>query len=428
MTETDTKPLPPALASTGRRRFLGRGRDLLLSAVPLGAFTGQGRADTGNTDFANPPWLHRPGRPFSNYGSPAAAEKAVIRWVAANPAVPGNGVSWCPLHLLEGSLVPNGLHFERHHHGVPEIDPQRHRLVIHGLVKQALLFDLDSLLRYPMRSRRCFIECGGNSAQGWNSEPTQAAAGHWHGLASCSEWTGVALRLLLEEAGLQPNAGWLIAEGADAFRMNVSIPLAKALDDGLLALYQNGERLRPENGYPLRLLLPGWEGVTQVKWLHRLELSDRPVMARNETARYTELQPDGSARQFSFVMAVKSVITQPSPGYRLDGPGFYEIKGLAWSGRGAIRRVEVSVDGGRQWTEADFDEPPRPHAFTRFRLPWRWRSEPVTLLSRAYDDSGDRQPDRASLIAERGQNGYYHYNAVTAWEIDTSGDVGHVYV
>jgi len=379
------------------------------------------------SEFERPAWMLKPGAPFSNYGSPSPLEKEAIRWVSANPALPGNGVSWTPLHKLAGTITPSGLHFERHHNGVPQIDPNQHRLLIHGLVKNPIFLDMDKLLRYPMVSRFSFIECGGNSNTGWHEEPTQAAAGNLHGLVSNSEWTGVPLSIVLEEAGLQPQARWLVAEGADAAAMEVSIPVEKALDDVILAIYQNGEHIRPENGYPLRLLVPGYEGVTNVKWLRRLEATEQPAMARNETAKYTELQPDGKARQFTFVMEAKSLITHPSPGYRLQRAGLYQISGLAWSGRGKINKVEVSADGGKSWAEAELQEPVLAKAFTRFRIPWRWNGGETVLISRAIDETGAVQPERAKLVAERGRNGYFHYNAQVAWAVSTDGSLKHVY-
>lgn len=375
-----------------------------------------------------PAWMLKPGEPLSNYGQPSEYERDIVRWVSANPAAPGNGVSWTPLHRLAGTITPSGLHFERHHNGVPHIDPSRHRLLVHGMVKNPIFLTVAQLRRYPMQTRVCFVECGGNGNAGWHEEPIQAAAGNIHGLASCSEWTGVPLSVVLEEAGLLPDARWLIAEGADAAAMNVSVPVAKALDDALLAMYQNGEPLRPENGYPLRLLLPGYEGVTNVKWLRRLEAAERPVMARNETAQYTELQPDGKARQFTFVMEAKSLITHPSPGHRLDKPGLYQISGLAWSGRGKIARVEVSADGGKSWAPAELQEPVLSKSFTRFRIPWRWDGASTVLTSRATDETGYRQPERARLIAERGRNGYFHYNAQVAWAVEADGGLRHVYL
>lgn len=404
-----------------RRLFLQQG---------LGFGLGAGLMTAGQHVFAqnqDEPWRHIPGQPFSGYGQPSPHEKDVIRWVSANAAAPGNGISWTPLHKLDGIITPNGLHFERHHNGVPQIEPDRHTLLIHGLVKRPLTFSVDALLRYPRVSRLCFVECGGNSNAGWNAEPIQTPVGYFHGLASCSEWSGVPLSILLDEAGVSPEAGWLIAEGADAAGMNVSIPLEKAWQDTLVALFQNGERLRPENGYPLRLILPGFEAVLNVKWLSRLQAVREPIMARNETAQYTELLPSGKARQFSFVIEAKSFITEPSPGYRMQGPGLYQISGLAWSGRGKIKRVEVSADGGRSWAEAALQEPVLSQCFTRFRLPWRWDGSPLILKSRATDETGYVQPERATLIAERGRHGYFHYNAIVSWAIAADGSISHVY-
>ncbi|HTT07873.1 MAG TPA: sulfite dehydrogenase [Gammaproteobacteria bacterium] len=376
--------------------------------------------------LTTPPWMRVPGKPFSNYGKPSPHEQ-VIRWISANAAVPGNGVSWTPLQDLEGMLTPSGLHFERHHNGVPQIDPVLHRLLIHGMVQRPLIFTMDDLARYPLRSHMIFLECGGNSNAGWREEPVQNTVGGFNGLVSCNEWTGVPLSILLDEAGIDPKAVWLVAEGADAIAMNVSLPVKKAMDDCILAIYQNGERVRPENGYPLRLIVPGWEGVLNVKWLRRLEATTRPVMSRNETAKYTELTPSGKARQFTFFMDAKSVITAPSPGRNLNGPGFYEISGLSWSGRGRIRKIEVSADGGKTWGEAALQEPVLSRCFTRFRMAWRWNGGPAILKSRATDETGYVQPERAALVAERGRNGYFHYNAIIAWEVGEDGKLHHVY-
>jgi sulfane dehydrogenase subunit SoxC len=302
-----------------------------------------------------------------------------------------------------------------------------HRLVIHGLVRQSLMFTVESLLRYPMRSQILFIECGGNSNAGWHEEPIQRPLGSFHGLVSCSEWAGVPLSILLDEAGGDPKASWVIAEGADAGLMNVSLPLSKLKDDAFVALYQNGERIRPENGYPLRLIVPGWEAITNVKWLRRLELTTEPAMTRNETAKYTELLPSGKARMFTFVMDAKSLITSPSPGQKMHGPEVYEIRGLAWSGRGRISKVEVSADGGKSWAEAHLQDPVLPRCFTRFRMPWNWTGKPAILKSRATDETGYLQPERDVLIEERGREGYFHYNAIVAWAVDEDGVISHVY-
>ena len=418
--------LPPVAANdlAGRRLFIKRGL-VLGGAAALGP---SGMATAADKRAGLSPWMQEPGQPFSNYGQPSDHESHTIRWISANPMVEGNGVSWTPLHDLAGSITPNSLHFERHHNGVPAIDPRRHRLRIDGLVRRPLSFSMQALLRYPRISRLCFIECGGNSNTGWHQRPVQSRAGYLHGLVSCSEWTGVPLAILLNEAGVNQKAGWLIAEGADAAGISVSLPLAKALDDVILALYQNGERVRPENGYPLRLLVPGWEGILNVKWLQRLSLAEAPLMSRYETAKYTDLLPNGKARQFSFQMQAKSLITYPSPGHDLPEQGLYEIRGLAWSGAGRIRRVDVSSDGGETWTEAQLQGPVLPACLTRFRIPWRWHGEPSILLSRAVDETGYMQPTREALLAERGQHNEYHYNALVSWQISAAGTVRHVYI
>ena len=400
----------------------------LFLKTSAGLAAGSGLAFSAMADSSGlPAWMKTPGEPFTNYGNPSPQEKETIRWISANPSAPGNGISWTPLHRLEGIITPSGLHFERHHNGVPKIRAEEHFLYIHGLCKNPIRLGINDLLRYPMVSRILFVECGGNSNAGWHEEPIQTPAGYFHGLASCSEWTGIPLSTVLEEAGISPEAKWLIAEGADAAAMNVSIPLEKAIDDTMIALYQNGERIRPENGYPMRLILPGWEAVLNVKWLRRIQATRNPVMARNETAKYTELLPSGKAHQFSFVMEAKSLITHPSPGHRLEGPGLYQISGLAWSGRGRITKVEISADGGKSWAEAQLCEPVLPKAFTRFRLPWRWSGAPQTLKSRATDETGYRQPERVQLISERGRHGYFHYNAIVAWAVSSEGQLSHVY-
>lgn len=425
------KRLPVVDASTDDAYAPVAGNGLLDRRLFLGAAFAAGAASIVRPALAASdaePWRHAPGNGFSNYGQPSPHERDVIRWVSTTSGAPTNGISWCPLQDLDGIITPNGLHYERHHNGVPAIDPAVHRLVIHGEVQHALTFSVDALLRYPRESRICVIECGGNSNAGWRRRPIQTAVGYFHGLVSCSEWTGVPLRLLLAEAGAKPDAAWAIAEGADAFGMSVSVPLAKLRDDALLALFQNGERIRPEQGYPVRLVVPGFEDVLNVKWLRTLKIANQPVMARNETSRYTELQSSGKARMFTFAMAVKSVITAPSAGMRLEAPGYYEISGLAWSGHGSIRRVEVSADGGETWAEAVLNEPVLPRCFTRFRIPWQWDGRAAVLQSRALDETGAVQPSRAALLAARGRHGYFHYNAIVSWAVDPDGGVEHTYV
>lgn len=412
------------------RRTLLRGGLLFASAAAASPSFAQVKdAPAGKPDplDPSPPSLTTPGAPFTTYGQPAAAEARVMRAIGANADVPGNGVSWTPLEALEGIITPSGLHFERHHNGVPTIDPAQHRLMIHGAVNQPLTFSVTDLLRYPMRSHLGFLECGGNSNAGWHSEPIQRPVGSFHGMVSCSEWTGVPASLLLDEAGIDASASWAILEGADAGTLNVSLPVSKLREDCIIALYQNGERIRPEQGYPLRLIVPGWEGILNVKWLRRIELTAEPAMTRDETAKYTELQPDGTARQFTFVMEAKSVITSPSAMQRLRGPGVYEIKGIAWSGRGKVSRIEVSADGGKAWADAMLEEPVLSRCLTRFRMAWQWSGKPATLKSRVTDETGYVQPERDVLVSQRGRRGYFHYNAIVAWGVDEDGNVSHVY-
>jgi sulfane dehydrogenase subunit SoxC len=319
------------------------------------------------------------------------------------------------------------LHYERSHSGIPDINPDAHRLVVHGLVKRPLVFTLDDLSRYPMQSRIAFVECAGNSGAMFQKQPAQANVQAIHGLLSCSEWTGVKLSVLLEEAGIDPSAKWVLAEGADAAGMSRSIPLAKMMDDALLCLYQNGEAVRPSNGYPVRLLLPGFEGNMNVKWLRRLKVTSGPAMTKDETSKYTILLQDEKAWQFVFPMEVKSVITRPAPGITLKGPGFYEISGLAWSGNGSIGQVEVSADGGQSWAPAVLQGPILAKAPVRFRAPWQWNGGPAVLQSRATDDTGMVQPMRRAFAAERGLRGVYHYNAIASWRIDEKGEATNVY-
>jgi len=408
-----------------RRQFLQRAA--LGSAFAAYSLPGLTAAEIDYRELL-PESMTTAGGDFTNYGQPSPYEKQVIRWISANPDMPGNGVSWSPLHELHGTITPNGLHFERHHNGVPAIDPAKHQLLVDGLVDKPLVFSVDDLKRYPLTSRICFIECGGNSNSSWRSKPIQTAAGYAHGLVSNAEWTGIPVRLLLKEAGIKPQAKWVIAEAADGASLNVSIPLDKLLDDAILALYQNGERLRPENGYPLRLVLPGWEGIVNVKWLRQLRLTDTPVMSRDETAQYTDLLPDGSARQFSFEMAAKSLITSPSQGMTLpDNPGIYQLTGLAWSGLGKISRVEVSADGGQSWVDAELQQPVLSKAFTRFSLPWQWQGQYAILQSRATDETGYVQPTREQLVSQRGRHGFFHFNAIISWEVSEDGYVSHIY-
>ena len=408
-----------------RRIFLAQGV-AMLSAGGLTVLSG-GAASAADPP-ATPTWMRVPGAPFSGYGHPAKYENKVTRTgIGSQPGTTGSGASRTPLERLQGMITPSGLHFERHHSGVPDIDPSAHRLLIHGMVKRPLVFTVDALLRYPMVSRVQFIECSGNSRPNLSPTPPATSCGAIHGLVSCSEWTGVPLSILLAEAGVDRSAQWLLAEGADSAAMSRSVPMPKAMDDALLALYQNGERLRPENGYPVRLFLPGYEGNMSVKWLRRIKVTAGPTMTKDETSKYTDLLASGKSLMFTYPMEVKSVITAPSPGLTLQGPGLYEISGLAWSGAGKITKVEVSADGGRTWGEAALSDPVMSMALTRFRMAWRWDGGSAILKSRTTDEKGAIQPTRDKLVADKGTQFLYHYNAIQAWSVVPGGEVKNVY-
>jgi len=399
---------PPKRITASRREFISgmtvAGGTLMASSIA--------QAKTNTSPSTQDPTRRQGSGPSANGQRSSHVE------LKRMPAL--NIVSLTPLEQLHGTLTPTDLHFERHHAGIPEIDPQQHQLLLHGMVEQPLKFSVADLQRLPAVSRTCFIECSGNL----NTRATEKATVQMLcGLTSQSEWTGVALRTLLNEAGLKPGASWCLAEGSDAAVMTRSIPVEKLLDDAMVAYAQNGEPLRPEQGYPLRLLLPGWEGNTHIKWLRRLELSDSPFMTREETSKYTDPLQNDTARQFSVVMDARSVITNPSYPQQLE-PGWHEIRGIAWSGRGCIRAVEVSVDGGKSWAEAALQQPVLPKAHTRFRMPWRWHGGPAEIASRAIDDTGYVQPTKRQLIDARGPgSALYHLNPIMHWMIESDGRV-----
>src|SRR5262245_61756697 len=338
-----------------RRIFLERA---LLTGVVGATGAGGAVSEASAEPLAVARWMKEPGAQFTAYGQPSRFEAKVVLAFpqAANPTTLGIGAARTPVHLLTGTITPNGLHFDRSHSGTPDIDPDQHRLLIHGLVKRPLVFTMEALARYPLETRIAFIECGGNGGALYQKDPAPLDLQALHGLVSCAEWTGVRLATILEEAGLDPQAEWLLAEGADAASMSRGIPIAKAMDDAMIALYQNGERLRPSNGYPVRLLLPGYEGNMNVKWVRRLKVTRGPTMTKDETSKYTILLPTGKALRFVFPIEAKSVITAPSPGVGLQGAGLYEVSGLAWSGYGKIARVDVSADGGQSWAPAVLQE------------------------------------------------------------------------
>ncbi len=404
-----------------RRRFIKHG-------IALGAALAAGRAAPAPAQSPRAP--DDPSRvvgdPMVPYGERSRFEEALRE--KGPPSMPDEwGGNFTPLGEMLGTITPSALHYEVCRGGIPNIDPKKHRLLIHGMVDRPLILTIDEIRRLPSTSRILFLECAGNSRSEWGA-PTAPSVQFTHGLTSCTEWTGVPLSLLLREAGARKSASWIVAEGADATGNERSIPMAKAMDDVLVAYGQNGEALRPGNGYPLRLIIPGWEGNVNTKWLRRIKVVDRPYMTRMESPDHTSLMPDGKARQFLFVMEAKSVITFPSGAQRLPGPGFYEIKGLAWSGRGLVRRVEVSADGGKTWRDAKLQTPVLRFAHARFRLDWRWDGREAVLQSRCTDETGYVQPTLAELVKVRGVNSIYHNNAIQSWKVAADGNVHNVHV
>ena len=363
------------------------------------------------------------------YGQPARYEANLQRRESPGlTRVSAASVAFTPLQGLFGIITPSGLHFERHHQGWHEIDPRQHRLMLHGLVRQAKVYTLDDLLRMPAVSRMHFIECGANSATEWGNVAVPTVQ-YTHGMLGCCEFTGVPLSWLLDDCGYdRQKARFVLAEGADGSGMTRTIELARALDDVLVAWGMNGEMLRPEHGYPLRLVVPGVQGVSWVKWLRRLKVGDQPWATKDETLHYVDLMPDGLHRQYTSVQECKSVITTPSGGQQMQGTGWYNISGLAWSGRGAIKRVDISTDGGRNWRSARLESPVLGKCLTRFNLSWEWRGEPALLQSRAIDDTGYVQPRIAQLRAVRGTRSIYHNNAIQTWAIAENGEVSNVQV
>ncbi len=396
-----------------RRRFLK-------ASIAGGATLLGGLAEGSTLDPSR-----RPGRSFAEtggYGQRSAFVKDTRLKLTANGLL-GGGLT--PLAEGFGVVTPSGLHYEVHHNGVPEIDPSRHRLLVHGGVREAKVFRVSELMRFPSVSRMHFLECAGNTWSEWD-KPVGTDVQWTHGLTSCSEWTGVPLATVLRELGVRGDAKWVLAEGGDGAGLMRSIPIEKAMDDAILVYAQNGEALRPEQGFPLRLLVPGYEGNMNVKWLRRLELGDQPWWTHSEVTEYADPLPGGKTRVFSFEMRAKSVITHPSGGRTLAAPGFYEISGLAWSGLGAVRRVEVSTDGGGSWRRAQLQTPVLPKCHTRFRLPWAWDGGEAILQSRVTDETGYVQPTLAALHQVHA-SGSTHNNSIQSWRVTRSGEVSNVH-
>jgi sulfane dehydrogenase subunit SoxC len=363
------------------------------------------------------------------YGKPSKWEANLQRRESPGlTRVQQASVSFTPLQGLFGIITPNGLHFERHHQGWWDIDPSKHRLMINGLVKRERVFTMDDLMRLPSVSRIHFIECGANSAPEWGNVALPAVQ-YTHGMLSCCEFTGVLLSTLLEMCGYdKKKSKYVLAEGADGSSMTRTIDIERAMDDCIVAWAMNGEMLRPENGYPLRLVVPGIQGVSWVKYLRRLEVGDMKWAAKDEAVHYIDHMPDGTHRQYTGIQECKSVITTPSGSQTLLDKGFYNVTGLAWSGRGSIKRVDVSTDGGRNWRTARLEGPVLPKALTRFNIDWVWDGKPAILQSRAIDSTGYVQPKLNQLRAVRGTRSVYHQNAIQSWKVAENGEVSNVHV
>ncbi|MBK5956751.1 sulfite dehydrogenase [Rhodoplanes elegans] len=418
-------------AGLSRRSLLGKSL-ALGGAAALGTGTAAVAAEPGNPQNLPPnvpEWSKTLGDGVAvrAYGKPSKHEANVIRrdveWLTASRE---SSVSFTPLHELDGIITPNGLCFERHHSGIAELDPNDYRLMIHGLVDKPLMFTLQDLERFPRTNRIYFAECAANSGMEWRGAQMNACQ-FTHGMIHNVMYTGVPLRVLLEEAGVKTNAKWLLLEGADSAAMTRSLPLQKALDDCLIAFRMNGERLRPENGYPVRICVPGWEANMWVKWLRRIEVGDQPWHHREETSKYTDLLENGKARRFTYVMDAKSVITNPSPQAPLrHKKGFTVISGIAWSGRGKIARVDVSLDGGRNWRTARLDGPVLDKSMARFYAEFDWNGQELFLQSRAIDETGYVQPTKDELRKVRGVNSVYHNNGIQTWRVSPEGEVENV--
>lgn len=441
----ETEGLKGDALARSRRQFLKAGATGL-AAAGLGAGVGSSlaRAETAKptaagakaaavSDPANLPpnvaeWskVLGDGVQAHPYGKPSKYEAHVVRrdveWLTASRE---SSVNFTPLHELDGIITPNGLCFERHHGGAPSINPHDHRLMIHGLVDKPLIFTMQDLMRMPRVNRIFFLECAANSGMEWRGAQLNGCQ-FTHGMVHNVMYTGVPLKVVLEEAGLKPNAKWLLLEGGDASGLDRSVPIEKALDDVILAYKMNGEALREENGYPLRAVIPGWQGNMWVKWLRRIKVGDQPWHTREETSKYTDLMTDGRARRFTFIMDAKSVITNPSPQAPLLFKGRNVLSGLAWSGRGKVTRVDVTLDGGKNWQEARIDGPVLDKSLTRFYVDFDWQGQEMLIQSRAHDSTGYLQPTKDELRKIRGVNNIYHNNGIQTWLVRANGETENV--
>ena len=419
-----------ALPAARRREFMRGAFAAAAAGLALPAARAQAGDDPNIIEL--PEHSRALGQPVATdgYGKPSKHESNVQR--RQSPGLTQTrqaSVSFAPLQSLFGIVTPSGLHFERHHQGWWDIDPGKHRFMVNGMVKAPKVFTMDDLMRLPSVSRFHFIECGANTGVEWGNVAVPTCQ-YTHGMLSCSEFTGVPLITLLEMAGADLAGGkFVLAEGGDGSSMTRTIPLSLVRSGEVLVAYgQNGEMLRPENGYPLRLVVPGVQGVSWVKYLRRVELGDQPFGTKDETIHYVDLMPDGQHRQYTSIQECKSVVTTPSGGQMLLDRGYYNISGLAWSGRGKVQRVDVSVDAGRNWRSARLETPVLSKCLTRFSLDWVWDGKPAIIQSRATDETGYVQPGYRQLRAVRGTRSIYHNNAIQSWRVETSGEVSNVQV
>jgi len=415
--------------TNSRRNFIISSLATTGAIISNGAAQAKGKDDPAITELQ--PWASElgDGVDANPYGKPSNFENHVIRrnvpWLTADPT---SSVNFTPLHALDGTITPNGLCFERHHGGVAIVNPEKYRLMINGLVNQNTVFDLSDLMRFPRTNRLYFLECAANSGMEWRGAQLNGCQ-FTHGMIHNVLYTGIKLKDILKEVGLKNSAKWILAEGADSSAMTRSIPIEKALDDCLIAFKMNGESLRPEQGYPVRLVVPGWEGNMWIKWIRRIEVGDKPWHHREETSKYTDLFKDGNARRFTWEMDAKSVITNPSPQAPvLHGPGPMVLTGVAWSGRGKISRVDISIDGGINWNEARISGPADSKSMHRFYYEFDWNGQQLLLQSRAQDDTGYVQPTKDQLRSVRGTNSIYHNNGIQTWAVDKNGATENVEV
>ena len=418
-----------ALKGQDRREFLRKGLAVAAGVTAGAAAPALAKGNPADMAPNVPSWTKSLGRGVvaRPYGRPSDftdLQRRTVPWLTASPE---SSISFSPLQDLKGIITPSGLHFERYHGGIPEVNPDSYQLMIHGLVDRPLIFTMEDLLRMPSVSEIRFIECPANGGMEWKGAQMEALQ-FTHGMISCSEWTGVRLSTLLDYVGVKPEGKWILAEGSDASGMSRSIPMEKALDDAMVCYAQNGEPLRPEQGYPVRLMVPGWEGNVSIKWLRRIEVGDQPWYHREETSKYTDLMPDGRSRKFTFVQEANSVVTNPCPENPIRQKGFIEIEGLAWSGRGTIKAVDLSFDGGVTWKQAEIKGVVLPKALTRFSFKTEWNGEEWMLQSRAVDDTGYVQPTLAQLREARGVNSIYHKNSIHTWNVHANGEVHNVQI